>query len=87
MNLLPAALLGAALLSDARVGGTVDQGFAGELEHRLLERPDEVELCQHRAEQGGVGRFPVGGGGRELDPLHTRIQTTLFRHVGTVPQD
>ncbi len=44
-----------ALLPDAGVRRAVHQAFTGEFEDGLLERPDEMQLGQHRAEQRRVG--------------------------------
>ena len=49
----------AALLADAGVGGSVDEPFAGELEDCLLEGADQVELSEHRPQQGRIGVLPV----------------------------
>ena len=80
---------GAALLPDAGVRGAVHERLAGEFEHRLLERADEVQLREHGAEQRGVGGFPVGGGGRELDPRrHPCPNAACLRHeAARYPQD
>ena len=59
---------GAALLADARVRRAVDQPGRGELEHVLLERPDQHQLAEHRGEQLGVGGVPVVLGRRRAPP-------------------
>ncbi len=77
----------AALLADARVGGAVHEALARELEHGLLEGADEVQLAEHAGEQSGVGRLPVGGRRRQLDPGRSGLEAPLRGHEGMLSHD
>ena len=57
----------AALLADAGVRRTVDQALAGELEHGLLERADEVQLAEHR--------LPAAPGRRSSSPRRSCVSS------------
>ena len=59
----------AALLADAGVRRAVHEPRPGQLEDRLLERADEMQLPQHRRQQPRVGRLPVRRSRAQLVPL------------------
>ena len=73
----------AALLADAGVRRTVHEARPGQVEDRLLERADEVQLPEHRRQQRGVGGLPVrrrraqfvplGSGRDALDAWHRHL--------------
>ena len=71
---------GAALLADAGVRGAVDEALARELEDRLLEGADEVQLAEHGREQPRVGGLPVRRRRAQLDPLRAGPKALLARH-------
>ena len=71
----------ARLLADARVRRAVDQLLARQAQDLLLERPDEVELGEHRVEDPRLQGVPVGVGGRERDPRGERLQWRCLRHL------
>ena len=70
----------AALLADAGVRRAVHEALAGQLEDRLLEGPDEVQLPEHGREQPGVGRLPVRRRRAQLDPLRGGVKALLTWH-------
>jgi hypothetical protein len=70
----------AALLADARMGGSVHETLAGEFQNRLLEGPDQVELPEHRGEEPGIGRLPIARGGGELGPARSRLKALFANH-------
>ena len=73
----------AALLADAGVRGSVDEPLGRQLEHELLEGPDEDELAVHRGEQLGRRGVPVGLGHDELGPLDGGLRGGCARASGT----
>ena len=70
----------AALLADAGVRRAVHQALARQLEDRLLERPDEVQLAEHGREQPGVGRLPVRRRRAQLGPPRRGMEALLTWH-------
>jgi hypothetical protein len=58
----------------------MDEALTGELEDRLLEGADEVQLTEHRREQPGIGGLPVRRRRGELLPLRTGRNVLEPRH-------
>ena len=75
----------AAFLTDARMRGTVHESLTGELEDRLFERSDQVELTQDCAEQGRISGLPVLGCRLEIDPWNVWGEWRCRGHAFTVP--
>ena len=69
-----------ALLADAGVRWAVHQPRGGQLEHVLLEGPDQHEVVEHRHEQRRLGLVPIGGRGHELDPGRGRHELLVLGH-------
>jgi hypothetical protein len=62
------------------VGGAVNERLSGQLKDRLLERPNEVELSQHRGEQLRVGVIPIFLGRNHFNPRGERVQFIVLGH-------
>ncbi len=77
----------AALLPDAGVRWPVHEALGRELEHGLLERTDEVQLAEHRAQQLRIGSLPVGRRRRELDPVDPCFEPSPSWHWAIVRDD
>ena len=69
------------LLTDARVGGTVNETFTGEFKHSLFKGAHEVHLAEEVPEQLGICRLVVGVGRFELDPRGSGFEWRDAGHV------
>ena len=76
----------AGLLSDRRVRRAVDQLLAGQVEHLLLEGPDQVHLHRHRLQHGRIGRVPIRLTGPEFVPGGRGLQRLDCRHTVLPPR-
>jgi hypothetical protein len=70
----------ATLLTNRRVGGTVDEGLPCELQDRLFERPNEMELSQKGGEQLRIGVIPIFLGRDYFDPGGKRVKFIVLGH-------
>ena len=58
--------------------------FAGELEHRLLEGSDEMQLREHSGQQRGICRLPVGCRGDQYKKPSKPEGVPFWTHDGDV---